>query len=68
MYPYFKNNCCNINVFLHVYRVYLSGSGEERAACSDAVQGDHVDAAVHQKLLPVGERSEEPASLPGEVL
>ena len=46
----------------------LSGFGQERAACSDTVQGYHVDSAVHQKLLPVGERSEEPASLPGEVL
>lgn len=53
---------------LCVYGVCLSGSGQERDARSDAVQGDHVDSAVHQKLLPVGERSEEPASLPGEVL
>lgn len=47
--------------------VRLSGSGQERASGSDTVQGYHVDSAVHQKLLPVGERSEEPASLPGEV-
>lgn len=45
----------------------FSDSGQERAACPGAVQGYHVDSAVHQKLLPVGERSEEPASFPGEV-
>lgn len=53
---------------LHILLFCLSGSGSERDACSDAVQGYHVDSAVHQKLLPVGECSEEPASLPGEVL
>lgn len=47
--------------------VCLSGSSQERASGSDTVQGYHVDSAVHQKLLPVGEHSEEPASLPGEV-
>lgn len=46
---------------------FLLGSGQERAAGSDTVQGYHVDAALHQKLLPVGEHSEEPDSLPGEV-
>lgn len=51
----------------HVSDVFLSGAGQERAARSGAVQGHRVDSAVHQKLLPVGERSEEPASLPGEV-
>ena len=53
---------------LHVHVVSLSGSGQERDARSDAVQGHHVDSALHQKLLPMGERSEEPASLPGDVL
>lgn len=53
---------------LCVYNVFLSGSGQERAACSDHLQGHHVHSAVHQKLLPVGERSEEPASLPGELV
>lgn len=47
---------------------FFSGSGKERDACSDTVQGYHVDSAVHQKLLPVGECSEEPAGLPGEEL
>lgn len=59
-------NNYNIYVFLDS-SVHLSDSGQERAACSDAVQGYRVDSAVHQKLLPVGERSEEPASFPGEV-
>lgn len=54
--------------YLTALCVCLSGSGQERDACSDIVQGNHVDSAVHQKLLPVGEFSEEPASLPGEVL
>lgn len=43
------------------------GSGEERAAREDVVPGRHVNGAVHQKLFPVGERSEEPARLPGDV-
>lgn len=49
------------------YDLSLLGSGQERAAGSDTVQGHHVDSALHQKLLPVGEHSEEPDSLPGEV-
>lgn len=54
--------------YLTALCVCLSGSGQERDACSDIVQGNHVNSAVHQKLLPVGEFSKEPASLPGEVL
>lgn len=55
-------------IFMCVWNPCLSGSGQERAARSGSVQGHHVDSAVHQKLLPVGERSAEPASLPGEAL
>lgn len=51
-----------------MFNLYLSDSGQERAACSDTVEGYHVDGAIHQKLLPVGELSEEPASLPGQAL
>lgn len=46
---------------------FLSGAGQERAACEDTLPGHQVHAAVHQELLPVGERSEEPHRLPGDV-
>lgn len=49
------------------WNVYLSGSFQERAARSDALQGNLFYSAVHQKLLPVGKCSEESSSFSGKV-
>lgn len=47
-------------------RCVFLGSGPECSACEEHLPSDHADAAVHQELLPVGERPAEHHGLPGQ--